>query len=179
MNTKQFSLIPIENGFVVAEKKEDTSIQKYIIYPSGRYEWGYDIGLNYGRSQNGKDAFEIIAHTGIPSLIDSGLPLVEMPDACTQAFRKIFPIFEEKNSILEEGFQYGYKAAGGYTEEDMYVMFQSGREFELNRDERDSLIGAEEVLESLKPKPKYICLVMENDVPLVEKGYVKVKSIEY
>lgn len=45
------------------------------------------------------------------------------------------------------------KSKGQYSEEDMYAMFQAGREFELNKDQRDSLIGAEEALEWLKPVP--------------------------
>lgn len=61
------------------------------------------------------------------------LPLLPKPFDITleikTAFKETFPIFEEKNSILEEGFEYGYKAAQSkqsFSLEDMKKAWEFG-----------------------------------------------------
>jgi hypothetical protein len=175
MNTKKFPLIPIERGYVMIG--EEVPVNEIGVAPRWKGLGGYELFLNCSR----KDGKKVIAHTGIPSLKDSGLPLFEVIDRLSELALNAAKAFVEKrkqlfnnqsdNSMFREGWIEGYKAAGGYTEKDMIEAFdkgylQSGLDSLENQDEKPSELktisdASKEFRQSLKKHPVAVVVEME------------------
>ena len=155
----------------------------------------YEVRTNNGFGP--KEAYFKIVATSDPSL---GLPL--LPDVEENWFILAKEEWEESKKVMEKmhqptsqeqqafffsGFSFGYKAAKAkqFTEDDMRNAHMTGSISSLNwikngiEEEYNHVVKAENYIQSLKPKPKFIWLVLENNVPLVENGYVRVEKWEF
>ena len=73
---------------------------------------------------------------------------------------------------------------GKYSEEDMRKAWEAGIHFNEEGSEKFFLEATNQwnwknFIDSLKLKPKSVVVYVENDVPLVENGYVKIRRYEY
>jgi len=228
MNKKRFPLIKIEGGYVAVNKEAPKVEGLKLLILQNEMLWGKkgqvctlkkdypnrgrcDVigvsGIEYSAycdlefSIKGGSVVPIIAHTpDIPSLKDSGLPLIEIPDDLlgSLADEAATKVGWRKNSfewvVRVEGYKDGYKAAGGYTEEDLHKMFAAG--WLAYRDNKGYVVS--EAIEKLKKHPVAVWpemeykdgwvqkLVEEAGYPIdlyiqpkVENGYVKVLEVEY
>jgi hypothetical protein len=219
MNKKKFPLIPIEEGYVMVDRELDIYDHKYLVAIDSS---GIFIKKSYNRTSiegillphnlGGSIAYPedaegwtpIIAHTNIPSLKDSGLPLIHIPNKLHQLAREceVDENYQPKNATFYYGFIKGYKAAGGFSEDDMVEAFekgylQSGLDSLENQDEKPSKLktisdASEEFRQSLKKHPVAVVVLMESDdsdpyeefkafdfKPKVVDGYIKIVEVIY
>lgn len=164
---KLFDIIHLPDNALVVDKEAKITLQDHIWDEQGQIilQINNSRGLEIYNEKGLDNWLKIIAST---KKIE-GIPLLEIPEEDVNhlaeksecSLTSITMMGRDQCNMLRNAFVRGYKAASKqYTEEDMYAMFQSGREFELSKDERDSLIGAEEALESLKPVPKQVELAL-------------------
>lgn len=156
---RQYLCIPIDNGYVVYEEGEIKHTNNYAICLSEVEEHPEDaiIRPQVGCNSVGECVAcrKIITHTGIPSLKDSGLPIVEIPP-----YQKGSGYHPEHT--YHQIWMDGYKAAGGYTEEDMLNAIYYFMTVERYGDTSkiDLKVEIQNYLNTLKKHPKAVVLEM-------------------
>lgn len=197
---KQYDLINIEGGWVAVDKEATKGIKgQWVVETHNSIlttvcELSGDWDLNRGGYQDKL----IIAHTGIPSLKDSGLPLFQMIDYASKLAVDETNSDEEKyikkwnskqfvdNSLkqhcseikneevllkriylnrsmdFQRGFTKGYKAAGGYTEEDVRKAIDMAQLEEKLLAGTVSKYTPDEIIQSLKKHPVAIVVACED-----------------
>lgn len=178
-----YPLIPIEGGFV--------AIEKPIL--DGQYHINHKQLVKTG---GGTVQYrEIIAHTGIPSLKDSGLPLFEISDKLNKIAEDyaISCLFKHKG-ILKQAFIEGYNSAGEYTEEDMRKAIERVFSIVHNNNlliKEDCKRIKDDTINFLKPKPITIKVEMdtvhtdhapdgwETFPKLTDNNYLIIKEVVY
>lgn len=200
---KKYSIIQVDGGAVMVDEKAD-------IHKGDKH---YDMGSVSNPETAIKDYIpapyykhKIIAHNGIESLKDSGLPLFEIPNEsknkALEYIRDKFnlgpedEIWDEVLITIKNAYIEGYKAAGGYTEEDVRNAITKG--YELARDSfyyGDGSIQPEiaKYINSLKKYPtstlvgiqtryiqqQYSEIDIEVVEPKVVNGYIQIKQFNY
>lgn len=186
MNKKQYPLIPVEDGYVMVDKERRPKIAEYQYCYEDYFPIVRDEDEEYEADVNNYGT--VIAHTGIPSLKDSGLLLMELPDEDEEIISKAIASHglgdTERGAYFEDGFVSGYKAAGGYTEEDIRVFYKYVKTHTV-----------EEAMNYMKQQknkhPVAVIVEMElvdisrgtdmNDgyEPKVVNGYIQIKEVIY
>lgn len=179
MEHKTYPLLPIENGYVAVEHGPDIKVPNGNFFTLGKDDkhsiWQYKgDGERYTTELSQK----IIAHTGIPSLKDSGLPLIDISERnmrmeqLAEAGRAWNKIKDQVDRSVDDKTANVYwiagycnrAAAGGYTEEDIRNAFRAGIEETIKKIDWDGKwvgVGSTEeddYMQSLKKHPKAVVL---------------------
>lgn len=203
---KQYPLIPIEDGYIMVYPEAPCPKDSWAIFPNtvnGKikdYKGCKPIQCEYDYAANGVHNLLIIGHTGIPSLKESGLPLIELPYQPMLLARESAAMnnYDPEDDTYKHGFVNGYKAAGGYTEEDVRKAIKLAREqFCDMYDEpykgtfvHDDDFIIDYVTKKTKKKPVAAVLEMNTGtgvIPKAEKywtpkivnGYIQIKEVIY
>lgn len=119
-----------------------------------------------------------------PSLTD--IPKIgELPDENeAEAVRLSYiavPEGEEFSDRDRQFWQDGFLSSKKqFTKEEVRKALRMSRELEDGYDGTYyDKYTEDEIMESLKPVPKKVWLELENDIPLIENGYVKINRVEY
>lgn len=191
---KEYPIIQVYNGFIVIDKEAKRVNNSYYFFDVG---YGFGIRIIDEKDENLDGFFKIIAHSGIKSLKDSGLPLFEIPkkdttifDALDRAYKYLHalgffttPTNEGRiveNLLIQAGVR-ANEAAGGYTEEDINNAIIKG--YELARDSfyyTDGSIQPEimKYIQSLKKYPTSALVegVLASQWVSNENGYGRVEN---
>jgi hypothetical protein len=201
--THKFPLIPIEDGFVLVntdEAPKDYHKPATVRQTSSGWMWSASyFGTIFCPT--------IFAHTGIPSLKDSGLPLITIPDKIDGLSQQSFAIMGYCSGVTKQeelhyklGYKEGYKESGGFSEEDMREALRVGVnigmqnvnkprfENDFNFDQEKAIQECDDYLQSLKKHPVAVVVEMSHDIreinslypqPKVVDGYIKIVEVIY
>lgn len=170
-NEKVFDIIQIENYLLAVDKQAPCPVNTWAIFPNtsnGKirdYEGCNPILCKSDYAVNGNSNLHIIAH--LP-LSDNAKPLegvYRLPNPLEQQgiHKDAYDVYDKflkggeynhlnkiEESILSEGFVWGYTKAVGYTEEDMMNCFNKGLTHPKYKDPKETYY---KYLKSLKPIP--------------------------
>lgn len=175
---KQFDIIKVDGFLYAVNKVMSLKVGESYIENGKLKVWK----LQFNRPSQ----FHKIIATNNP---DIDLPRLPEPESFTRQSAK--ELLDRQYAYIDPPYTAreidcviaGYKAAGGYTEEDLRKSIIFGFN-ECLRNETTNKDGSGETgifekditpfIQSLKPVPKAVCLYVEDKVPLLEGGYTKV-----